>query len=112
MGPTFTPYRDRPKPDGLTDFRAVTPEAVREIANGAIAAAEASLARLTAGDAPLAFAARVQPLDDALKGVYEANGRAGFMARVHPEEAVRDAGQAAEERLEKWQADLPYRADV
>ncbi|MGZ6259297.1 MAG: M3 family metallopeptidase [Candidatus Limnocylindrales bacterium] len=112
MGPTFTPYRDRPKPDGLTDFRAVTPEAVREIADGAIAAAEASLARLTAGDAPLAFAARVQPLDDALKGVYEANGRAGFMARVHPEEAVRDAGQAAEERLEKWQADLPYRADV
>jgi Zn-dependent oligopeptidase len=31
---------------------------------------------------------------------------------VHPDEAVRDAGQAAEERLEKWQADLPYRAEV
>ena len=35
-----------------------------------------------------------------------------FMARVHVDPAVRDAGQAAEERLDHWRVDFPFREDV
>ncbi|HMJ80429.1 MAG TPA: M3 family metallopeptidase [Candidatus Dormibacteraeota bacterium] len=110
--PQFSPFDRPPTPDGLTDFAGVTPEALERVADAAITAAEAELAALSAEGAPLTFEARVQPLDDALATIYEASGRAAFMARVHPEAAVRDAGQAAEERLEKWQADLPYRGMI
>jgi thimet oligopeptidase len=34
------------------------------------------------------------------------------MARVHPDKEVRDAAQAAEERLSKWVSDLAFRRDL
>jgi Zn-dependent oligopeptidase len=39
-------------------------------------------------------------------------GRSAFMAHVHPEAAVRDAGQAAEEAMNKWRVAILFRDDV
>ena len=39
-------------------------------------------------------------------------GRSAFMAQVHPDAAVRDAGQAAEEKITKWRVAIAFREDV
>jgi thimet oligopeptidase len=38
-------------------------------------------------------------------------GTTAFMGYVHPDKEVRDAGNAAEERLQKWAIDLVFRTD-
>lgn len=52
------------------------------------------------------------PLDEAAALVGIAYGRGAFMARVHPDEAVREAGSVAEERLSKWGIEVVFRADL
>ena len=57
--------------------------------------------------------------DDTLKALELAGaeigvgyGRSAFMAQVHPDAAVRDAGQAAEEKITKWRVAIAFREDV
>src|SRR2546427_11730 len=75
------------------DYRTITPERVATLTDEAIAAADLLLAN-AATALPTSFEGTVQPIDDADALVYAASGRGAFMARVHPEAAVRDAGQA------------------
>ena len=84
------------------DYRTITPERVATLTDEAIAAADLLLAN-AATASPTSFEGTVQPIDDADALVYAASGRGAFMARVHPEAAVRDAGQAAETRIRTWQ---------
>src|SRR2546427_11866096 len=93
------------------DYRTTTPERVQPLTDEAIAAADLRLAN-AAPALPTSFEGTVQPIDDADALVYAASGRGAFMARVHPEAAVRDAGQAAETRIRTWQAALPGREDL
>jgi len=93
------------------DYRTITPERVATLTDEAIAAADLLLAN-AATASPTSFEGTVQPIDDADALVYAASGRGAFMARVHPEAAVRDAGQAAETRIRTWQAALPGREDL
>jgi len=93
------------------DYRTITPERVATLTDEAIAAADLLLAN-AATASPTSFEGTVQPIDDADALVYDASGRGAFMARVHPEAAVRDAGQAAETRIRTWQAALPGREDL
>ena len=58
------------------------------------------------------WAAVLAPLDEAFAVLSVAYGEGAFMARVHLDPAVRDAGQAAEEKLTKWRVDLPFREDL
>ena len=51
-------------------------------------------------------------LDDALAGLWDEQGRTGFLVCVHPDSAVRDAAQAARGRIEAWIRGLPQRDDV
>ncbi len=96
----------------LTDYTAVTPEAVTDAADTAIAAAEALVDETVAStDAP-SFARTLGPLELAGAEIGSGYGRSAFMARVHPDAAVRDVAQAAEERLTKWRVGIPFREDV
>jgi thimet oligopeptidase len=95
-------------PHVLPDYSRVTPASIRELTEKAIAAADrrvASAERAT----PRTFAVTLQPLEDAATIVADAYGRGAFLARVHPDTAVRDAAIDAEEQITKWSTELVFR---
>ena len=98
-------------PGVLFDFTSVTEESVGLETDRALAEADALVAEAVAGE-PATFDARVWPLELAGARLTEAYGRGAFMAQVHTDPAVRDAGSAAEERLTKWRSALPFREDL
>ncbi|MGH2418436.1 MAG: M3 family metallopeptidase, partial [Candidatus Limnocylindria bacterium] len=96
----------------LYDYTAVTPESVADAADAAVTAADALVAGAVATvDAPT-FADTIAPLELAGAEIAVGFGRGAFMARVHPQAAVRDAGQAAEELITKWRVSIAFREDV
>ena len=95
----------------LHDYTAVTAESVTSATDEAIARAEALVAEAVAADPP-AFETVLEPLEQAQAAVAEGYGRGAFMGQVHPDAAVRDAGEAAEERINKWRVGLAFREDL
>jgi Zn-dependent oligopeptidase len=91
---------------------ATTPDEVREITDAALAEADALVASVVATGGAGSFESVLLPLDEADARLAAAYAAGAFMARVAVDEAVRDAGQAAEERLDRWRVDLPFREDV
>jgi Zn-dependent oligopeptidase len=94
------------------DYAAVTPETVARAADGAIARADAIIAEVVAADPPRTAASTLLPLDECVAIIAEASGRAAFMGYVHADPAVRDAGHAAEERLDSWRVDVFFRPEL
>jgi Zn-dependent oligopeptidase len=77
-----------------------------------LATADAFVERaISSADSP-SFASTLQPLELAGAALVEAYGRAGFMGQVHTDPAVRDAGNDAEERINKWRVALIFRDDL
>ncbi|HEY7450899.1 MAG TPA: M3 family metallopeptidase [Candidatus Limnocylindria bacterium] len=95
----------------LYDYTAVTPESVREEADAGLADADALVAQAV-GATELSFEARVVPLELAVARVGRAYGRSAFLGHAAVDAAVRDAGNAADERLTKWRTQLPFREDL
>jgi thimet oligopeptidase len=96
----------------LYDYTAVSPESVASETDASIARADALVDAAAASvDAPT-FDDTLRTLELAAAAVADAYGRGAFMAQVHPEAAVRDAGQEAEERINKWRVALAFREDV
>jgi thimet oligopeptidase len=99
------------------DYASLTVADIETAAEHAIAAAEARVAAAVAagdpatGSAPT-FEATLRPLDEALAATTAGYGRSAFLGHVHPDREVRDAGNAAEERLAKWRVELPFREDL
>ena len=91
---------------------AATPEEVRAVTDAALADADALVAAAVATGGAGAFETVLLPLDEADARLSAAHAAGAFMARVHGDRAVRDAGQDAEERLDRWRVDLPYREDL
>jgi thimet oligopeptidase len=96
----------------LYDYSSVTTESISHEVTAGLAEAEAKLAALTGTEGERTFDNTLLALDEAVGRVWLANGRTTFMARVHADSKVRDAGQAAEEKLTKWQVDLAFRAEL
>jgi Zn-dependent oligopeptidase len=92
----------------LFDYTTVSVESVEADTDRGLAEADALVAEAAAPRAQRTFADTMVPLDRALDRVEVAYGRGAFMARVHADPAVRDAGQAAEERLAKWRVALSF----
>ncbi len=91
---------------------ATTPDEVRAVTDAALAEADELVAAAVATGGAGTFETVLLPLDEAdarLRAGYTAGA---FMARVHVDPAVRDAGQAADERLDHWRVDFPFREDV
>jgi thimet oligopeptidase len=96
----------------LYDYSTVTAESVTREADDGLRDAEDLIAELLGVDGWRTYDNTLRPLDAAIGRLWLAYGRSAFMARVHPDAAVRDAGQAAEEKLTKWQVDLPFRSEL
>jgi len=96
----------------LPDFRDVTAESVTEAADTALAGADRLIGAAAESVREPTFAATMAPIELAIAAVGEGYGRSAFMAYVHPDAAVRDAGQAAEERITKWRVSLPFRREL
>ncbi len=96
----------------LYDYTHVTAESVRSEVDAALASAEELVARAVASaDAP-SFDNTMVLLDLAGATVAAGYGPSAFMAYVHTDSAVRDAGQQAEERINKWKVSLPFRPEI
>ncbi|MDX2343532.1 MAG: M3 family metallopeptidase [Acidimicrobiia bacterium] len=95
----------------LYDYTATTADGIDEIANSAVAQAEALVAKAIASSPP-SWANTIAPLEEAGTLIGDAYGRSPFMARVHPDKTVRDRATEIEERLTKWGTNLVFRSDL
>jgi thimet oligopeptidase len=93
------------------NYAAATVESVQGEVDSGVAEADALVAQAIGG-ADATFADRVAPLELAGARIAEAWGRSAFLGYAATDAAVRDAGNAAEERLTKWRASLPFREDL
>jgi Zn-dependent oligopeptidase len=94
------------------DYTGTTAESVRTSVAEALAEAEKLIARAVASvDAP-SFDATMRPIELAGAAATTGYGRSAFMNYVHPDADARDAGQAAEEQIAKWNVGLPFREDL
>jgi thimet oligopeptidase len=96
----------------LHDYASVTPESVRSETDAALAVADALVARVVASAGAPTFDETLWPLELAGAELVAAYGRGAFMGQAHPDAQIRDAGSAAEERLNKWRVALVSRSDV
>ena len=95
----------------LPDFSRVTAESIRELTAAALAAADREVdAAVT--DSTDTFAGTLGRLEAAATHVSDAAGSGAFMARVHPDPDVREAGVDAEAALTQWGNDLIARRDL
>jgi Zn-dependent oligopeptidase len=94
------------------DYAAVTPEAVTGAMDEALAHAERLIAAAVQAPEPRTFEGTVSPLSEALLAVARADGIGPRLAPIHPDAAVREAGNRADERAHKWRAGLPRRDDL
>lgn len=91
---------------------ATTPDEVRAVTDAALVDADLLVAAAVATGGQGAFETVLLPLDEADARLSAGYAAGAFMARVHGDRAVRDAGQEAEERLNRWRVDFPFRDDV
>jgi thimet oligopeptidase len=94
------------------DYTQVTAESVAAETDAALATAEELIRRSIESAASPSLADTLVPLELAGARVSAGYGRGGFMAHVHPDAAVRDAGREAEERITKWRMGLAFRDDL
>lgn len=94
------------------DYTAVTPATVAAEADAALARADALVKRAVDGADFPTFASTLELLELAGAELSIGYGRSAFLAHVHPDPAVRDAGQDAEERMSKWRVTVIFRDDV
>ena len=96
----------------LHDYTNTTADSVHGTVDEALAEADALIDKAVASlDAP-SFEATLRPIDLAGAAAIGGYARGAFMAYVHPETDVRDAGQAAEEQVMKWNVGLAFREDL
>ncbi len=92
----------------LTDYTALTAESALRVVTDALVEADAFLEAIIAEAGPRTYSNTMAPLDAAIALTGDAYGIGGYMAHVHPDEAVRAAGVAAEEKHSKWSAGLAF----
>jgi thimet oligopeptidase len=96
----------------LFDYTQVDAASVASGVDRALAEADAMVDRLVAPHQTPSYEATLGILDDITDLLAVVDGRTAFMGYVHPDKEVRDAGNAAEERIQKWGVDLIFRDDV
>lgn len=93
------------------DLSTASVASIEKATSDAIVRAEALVDAATASSGA-SFANRIAPLDAALLVIADAGGYGPFLANCHSDEAVRDAGNDARERLNKWATDLVFRSEI
>lgn len=96
----------------LYDYTLVTAAVVAKITKEGIAHANELIEAVVGVGTERTVENTLMPLDEASAVVGIAYGKGAFMARVHPENAVREAGSAAEERISKWGIEVVFSSDL
>ncbi len=93
------------------DLSSATPESIADETEAAISRAEALVSDAVSADGT-SFADRIAPLDAAVADIQDATGYGPFLSNFHPDKAVRDAGNDAEQALSTWATELLARPSV
>jgi thimet oligopeptidase len=97
----------------LFDYTTVTADSVGQVVKDAIATGDALLDRVVAvDDADRTLENTVVPFDRIGALANDTYGQGPFMARVHPDAAVREAASAAEAELDQWLTSIAFRRDL
>ena len=94
----------------IFDYSDITPEGIAAEVESAITAARQQIEGVVTGDR--SWQATMVPLEDVADLLARTYGRTAFMGYAHPDPAVREAGNAAEERLSKFGVELAFRRDL
>ncbi len=94
----------------IFDYTTVTPETVTAGVDEAIAEAQTIITSIVEGNRT--WQSTIIPLEEIADILLRAYGQTAFMGYVHPDQATRDAGKSAEERLSKFGIELSFRRDL
>jgi len=96
----------------LFDYRTTSADGLGERVTEALNRADAMVAGIVDPGAAPSFASTLGILEDIADLLATTYGQTAFMGYVHPNKEVRDAGNAVEERLQKWGVELVFREDL
>jgi Zn-dependent oligopeptidase len=99
-------------PAVLYDYRQATAESVANEVEAALELANERVDAAAASHDHPSFEATLAPIELAGAAISHGYGRSAFLAYVHADAAVRDAGQEAEERINKWRVAIAFREDL
>jgi len=93
-------------------YQTITPEEIERGTDLALQAAETVLDALVAPNDQRTFENTLRPIDRIKDILDHANTDYAFMGYVHTDKEVRTAAKLAEEKLNKWAADVYFREDL
>jgi Zn-dependent oligopeptidase len=95
----------------MFDYSRVTASGITEDLEAALSEADGLVAGVVDPKTPATYDSILAPLDEVEDLLVRTYGRTAFMGYVHTDPEVRDAGNAAEERIQKWAVELVFRPD-
>lgn len=95
----------------MFDYTQVTASGITEDLEAALSEADRLVAGVVDPTTEATYDSVLAPLNEIEDRLVRAYGRTAFMGYVHTEKEVRDAGNAAEERIQKWAVELVFRPD-
>jgi thimet oligopeptidase len=95
----------------MFDYTRVTVSGINETLEGALSEADLLVAGVVDPDTDSTYDKVLSPLNDVEDLLVRTYGQTAFLGYVHTDKEVRDAGNAAEERIQKWAVDLIFRPD-
>ncbi|HJQ96247.1 MAG TPA: M3 family metallopeptidase [Acidimicrobiia bacterium] len=95
----------------MFDYTRVTVSGINETLEGALSEADLLVAGVVDPGTDSTYDKILSPLNDVEDLLVRTYGQTAFMGYVHQDKEVRDAGNAAEERIQKWAVDLIFRPD-
>ncbi|MEX2624820.1 MAG: M3 family metallopeptidase [Acidimicrobiia bacterium] len=96
----------------LFDYTTVSATGIGDTITEVLRRADAMVDRIVDPGVTFAFETTLSVLEDISDLLATTYGQTAFMGYVHPDKEVRDAGNAAEERLQKWGVELVFREDL
>ena len=96
----------------MFDYTSVTSDGISEDIDRALAMADELVKGVVDAETTRTYATVMQPLDDISDILQRAFGETAFMGYVHLDKDVRDAGNQAEEKIQKWGVELVFRPDL
>ena len=96
----------------MTHYSNLTPDDIRQGVDHAIDEAETVLRAVTGLDTERTFENTMRPLDRIADILDHAATDFTFMGYVHPDKEIRSAAKEAEEKRDKWAAEIWFRDDL
>ena len=95
----------------MFDYTRVSASGITEDLDAALSEADRLVAGVVDPKTEPTYDGILSPLNEVEDLLVRTYGRTAFMGYVHTDKEVRDAGNAAEERIQKWAVELVFRPD-